>query len=528
VRLIGSMCALLAGACVGDIGGPPVETEPDEDTTPYGLDGSFRSAGQSVDVPEALLEAIGYVETRWQMVSGTEEHDGVAAGRGIMALAGERLALAAELAALDVELVATDVDANLTAAAALLSLHADELGVDRANLGAWAPAVAAFSGIADEDARRAYVRDVYTVINEGATVIGELGEPVATLAPQAVTPDYPAPEVLAAAGPDYAPAIWRASPNYSARPAGTAGKVAMVIIHTCEGGYAGCWGWLRNSASGVSAHYVVNESGSEITQLVREASKAWHIAATYSCSRNNNVECGRNGASSNNFTVGIEHGGYASQASFPAGQIEASAKLTCDITRDHGIVRDRYHIVGHGQLQPANRVDPGPNWPWSHYIDRVKANCGDGGGGGGTTPPPGAIIVDSNNANNNAAVARVEVSGNWTSATATPGYYGSGYWWAQTSAVSDGASFWFYLPAAATRTVDAWWTAGSNRAAAAPFVAFNAAGTKLGTATADQRGSGSQWVQLGTFNFSAGWNKVVLSRWTTAGAVVVADAVRIR
>jgi hypothetical protein len=279
----------------------------------------------------------------------------------------------------------------------------------------------------------------------------------------------------------------------------------------------------------VSAHYVVNESGSEITQLVREASKAWHIAATYSCSRNGNVECGRNGASSNNFTVGIEHGGYASQSSFPSGQIEASAKLTCDITRDHGLPRDRFHVVAHGTLQPYNRTDPGPNWPWSHYIDRIKAHCGDGGGGGGGGgTPPGAIIVDSNNANNDAAVARVEVSGNWTSATATPGYYGSGYWWAQTAAVSDGASFWFYLPAAATRTIDAWWTAGSNRAAAAPFVAFNAAGTKLGTATADQRGSGSQWVQLGTFNFSAGWNRIVLSRWTTTGAVVVADAVRIR
>ena len=97
------------------------------------------------------------------------------------------------------------------------------------------------------------------MLSGGATVIGELGGPVATLAPQAVTADYPAPEVMYAGGGDYPDAIWRASPNYSARPSGTAGKVAMVIIHTCEGGYAGCWGWLRNSASGVSAHYVVSE-----------------------------------------------------------------------------------------------------------------------------------------------------------------------------------------------------------------------------------------------------------------------------
>ncbi|HTM21700.1 MAG TPA: N-acetylmuramoyl-L-alanine amidase, partial [Kofleriaceae bacterium] len=396
-RLAGLVCILLCAACVGDIEGPagdPGETD-DQDTTPYGIDGSFRTAGESVDVPAALLEAIGFVETRWQMVAGADEHDGQGAAAGIMGLRGARLTEAADLAGVDAALAATDVDANLAAAAALLSLRADELGIDRTDLGAWAPAVAGFSGIDDEEARRSYVADVYGVLTSGATVVGESGEPVATLAPVAVTPDYPAPGVLYAGTTDYPSAIWRPSPNYSSRPSGSAGAVAMVIIHTCEGAYAGCWGWLKNSASGVSAHYVVKEDGSEITQLVREASKAWHIAATYACSRNDNVECDRNGSGSNNFTVGIEHAGFESQSSFPAGQIAASARLTCDITRDHGIVRDRYHIVGHGQLQPWNRIDPGPNWPWSQYIDLVRSSCGDGG-----------------------------------------------------------VSFWFYLPAAASRTVD--------------------------------------------------------------------------
>ena len=88
----------------------------------------------------------------------------------------------------------------------------------------------------------------------------------------------------------------------------------MVIIHTCEGAYSGCWGWLANSASGVSAHYVVKEDGREISQLVREANRAWHIAATYECSLNGSMECGARATRSNNFTVGIEHAGFASQA----------------------------------------------------------------------------------------------------------------------------------------------------------------------------------------------------------------------
>jgi hypothetical protein len=373
-----------------------------------------------------------------------------------------------------------------------------------------------------DDARRTYVDSVYGVLEAGATLAMEDGSAIATIAPHAELAGY---EPLAVGGnlygtADYPSGVWRPSPNYNARPSGT--DVSLVVIHTCEGNYAGCWGWLVNSAAGASAHYVVNESGSEVSQLVREASRAWHVAAAYECSRAGNQQCSKNGVSTNHFSVGIEHGGFASQASFPAGQIQRSAELTCDITRDQGVVRDRNHIVSHGQLQPWNRTDPGPNWPWSHYIDLVRSECGDGGGGGG------ALIVDSNNANNDAATGRMELTGTWTSSSSTPGYYGTGYWFANTAPESAPATFWFYSAAAGSKTIDAWWTAGTNRAAAATFVAYNAAGAEVGRKAVDQRSSGSQWVTLGTWTFSAGWNKVALSRWTTAGSVVIADAIRVR
>jgi hypothetical protein len=57
---------------------------------------------------------------------------------------------------------------------------------------------------------------------------------------------------------------------------------------------------------------------------------------------------------------------------------------------------------------------------------------------------------------------------------------------------------------------------------------YDAAGTKLDTVWVDQQQSGGQWNTLGSFQFKAGWNKVLLSRWTGAGSVVIADAVRIR
>lgn len=142
--------------------------------------------------------------------------------------------------------------------------------------------------------------------------------------------------------------------------------------------------------------------------------------------------------------------------------------------------------------------------------------------------PASTIIVDSNNNNNNTSRGYIEVSSNWTGSSSTSGYYGTGYYYATTQAVSDPATFWFYLPAAATKTVDAWWTAGTNRSSTAPFIAYNASGAEVGRVSVSQQANGGKWNAIGTWSFSAGWNRVVLSRWTTSGYVVIADAVRIR
>ncbi len=495
--------------------------------TPIELEAAFARAGAEFGVPADLLKALGYAETGWQMVKGEAEFDGVAPAFGVMGLRGERLAQGAALAGVAADRARFEPVANIRAAAALLDLWAGELGLDRANLGAWAPAVARYGGADDARAQAEYVhRDVYAALREGRAALTPTGAVAAELRAADVEPDFAAlgPLNLGINSVDYGPAVWRPSPNFNSRPAGTAGKPSMVIIHSCEGSYSSCWSWLANSASGVSAHYVVRENGSEITQLVTEANRAWHIGATYNCSLNGNVECGRNGTSSNNFTVGIEHGGFASQASWPASQLEASAKLVCDISKDRGIPRDRFHIVAHGQLQPATRTDPGPNWPWTDYINRVNAACGGGGGGGGG----GQIVVDSNNANNDPAKARIEVSASWTASTSVAGYYGTGYFFNRVEPVSDGASFWFFLPSAATKTVDAWWTAAGDRSTSTPFIAFDADGTKLGTANVNQQGGGNRWNTLGTYAFKAGWNRVVVSRWTGADGVVIADAIQVR
>lgn len=138
------------------------------------------------------------------------------------------------------------------------------------------------------------------------------------------------------------------------------------------------------------------------------------------------------------------------------------------------------------------------------------------------------IITDNSNSNNNTSVAYYESSSNWAASSATSGYWATDYQYASTKKVSDPATFWFYLPAAATKTVDAWWTAGSNRSDKAPYIAFDAEGKKLGTVYMNQQSNGGKWNQVGSWSFTKGWNKIQLSRWTTTGYVVIADAVRIR
>lgn len=500
---------------------------------PNELNAMFESVAAEYDVPAELLMAIAWTETRWNMVYGDEEghNHGQAPAYGVMALRGRRLSEGADLAGVSEEDARSDALSNIRAATAWLSARADELGVEpRSDVFAWSDVVAEYPDLADPSVQSMYVEhDVFGALRSGFIATAEDGHELGGVSPLKGDgrSNLVQPPTQNAAGPDYPSSIWRPSPNYSSRPSGVAGDPQMVIIHSCEGSYSGCWGWLANSASGVSAHYVVDSTGSEISQLVLESNKAWHIGADYDCNNNDGVSCNLNGYGSNGFTVGIEHAGFASQSSWDPGLLQASAALVCDITKAHGIPRDANHIVAHGQLQPYNRTDPGPNWPWDDYIDLVREACGDGGGGGGGSGFT-EIIVDNYDANNDLSVGDAEYSSGWTGSSATPGYWETGYRFAETGPISDGFSFWFYLDEAGNHTVDAWWTQGTNRSPSAPYIAYNASGTRLGTVFANQQTGGSQWNALGTYNFTAGWNRVMLSRWTGSGYVVMADAIRVR
>ena len=77
---------------------------------------------------------------------------------------------------------------------------------------------------------------------------------------------------------DYGPALWVATPscNFSSR-AGT--PVSAVTIHTIQGSYAGAISWAQNCSANVSYHYVVRSTDGQVTQMVYEADKGWHVGS---------------------------------------------------------------------------------------------------------------------------------------------------------------------------------------------------------------------------------------------------------
>ena len=277
-------------------------------------------------------------------------------------------------------------------------------------------------------------------------------------------------------------------------------------------------------AASVLHRLVLEPASNLLRQLVDEDNKAWHISADYDCSNNDNVECWRNGDSMNTYSIGIEHGGYANQSSWDSGLIGRSAELACGITQRHPIERDSHHIVAHGQLQPWSRIDPGPNWPWADYLNRIDDACG---GGPPVTGGGSSFIIDSNNGYNDTNSYYIETSSNWTGSANVSGYWNTGYWVGPTDTVSDSASFWFYTSQTTCYQVDAWWPAAWDRYDAATFLGWDQNNNEVGRAVVNQRVNGSQWNHLGEWTFGSGWNRVLLSRWASPGQYVIADAVQL-
>lgn len=154
-----------------------------------------------------------------------------------------------------------------------------------------------------------------------------------------------------------------ASPNFDIRPAN---EISMIVIHNIslppsQYGGNGIIELFINQLNPdahpyyaeiytrkVSAHFLIRRDG-ELIQFVSCLNRAWHAGASNWQGRE---RC-------NDFSVGIELEGSDFEA-FEAAQYQTLRKLIADI-------RNRYPIqaiVGHSDIAPARKTDPGPYFNW--------------------------------------------------------------------------------------------------------------------------------------------------------------------
>ncbi|MDE2304877.1 MAG: 1,6-anhydro-N-acetylmuramyl-L-alanine amidase AmpD [Gammaproteobacteria bacterium] len=157
------------------------------------------------------------------------------------------------------------------------------------------------------------------------------------------------------------------SPNQDARPEGIA--IDLIVIHGISlppGAYGGPWIDLlfTNALPAdahpyfagiadlrVSAHLLIRRSG-EVVQYVSFGARAWHAGASRYGDRQ----------SCNDFSIGIELEG-SDHAPYEDAQYRVLAKVAAALIDAYpGLSPDR--MVGHCDIAPGRKTDPGPAFDW--------------------------------------------------------------------------------------------------------------------------------------------------------------------
>lgn len=108
----------------------------------------------------------------------------------------------------------------------------------------------------------------------------------------------------------------------------------------------------------VSAHCFINRQG-EITQFVSFDNRAWHAGVSVFQGR---TIC-------NDYSIGVELEG-ADEIPYTNQQYSSLTKLT-------GVVLNQYpkvtlgRIVGHNDIAPFRKTDPGPAFDWARYRQMI-------------------------------------------------------------------------------------------------------------------------------------------------------------
>ena len=370
-------------------------------------------------IPRGLLEAVAFQYTRFSRNRGDdeEEEDSASMPRtySIMGLTAdgkgvfrENMRMVSDLSGVPVEDIRRDGRWAVLAYAAAFARLQHQYGLNGPKVEQYAPIFLELCELPQPDtlnmdrqevlwsrfALNSFLYEIYVFLSDTAhrgkgipaysvDFKGLFGEGLDILSNKTVTGEA-LKSVGGVSATDYPGAIWNpaASCNYSSGRGGTA--ISNVTIHYTSGTYAGAIAWFGNCNARASAHYVIRSMDGQITQMVREADKAWHVG------------------SANSYTIGIEHEAYGNVWSYFTPQMyQSSADLVRNITSrysnmsphrvfyrdtlDYGTaLNDGLHslggstactqIRGHQHFPSQTHTDPGPYWNWNYYYKLINPN----------------------------------------------------------------------------------------------------------------------------------------------------------
>ncbi len=172
------------------------------------------------------------------------------------------------------------------------------------------------------------------------------------------------------------PASHCPSPNHDERPAGVGAQ--LIVVHSIslppgEYGDDSVIEFFQNRLNTaahpyfsqidglrVSAHLLIRRDGA-LVQFVSLNKRAWHAGESSYCGRS---QC-------NDFSVGIELEG-TDDTEFTASQYEVLNGVISALRREYPSLADA-PVVGHSDISPGRKTDPGSGFRWS----AIDARNGD-------------------------------------------------------------------------------------------------------------------------------------------------------
>lgn len=164
------------------------------------------------------------------------------------------------------------------------------------------------------------------------------------------------------------------SPNYNERP--NPQNISLLVIHNIslppeQFGHSYICDFFTNCLDisadpyfeeiadlQVSSHLLIDREG-RITQFVPFDQRAWHAGQS----------CYEGVENCNDYGVGIELEG-ADTIPYTGQQYQSLAAVTRVLMERYPAIT-RQRIVGHSDISPGRKTDPGPAFDWKHYLSAI-------------------------------------------------------------------------------------------------------------------------------------------------------------